>query len=343
MGRRAGWILAPAAAGVLLLSAGSVSGVAAERGSAARLAAETPGRVVFEVAGDVSPVRGRWRVDKVRGGSPWLFTRYLPEGLVAAGPFATSDGEVALEFALWDPGRYRLTYQTEGAGGISRRTGSVTLQVRPEPVKTRNTLLLFAGLTVLGLAAGFAAGNLRRPGGRNGRPAPGLTVLAVTAAVTLALPGTAGWAAGHDHGHAGMVQDGAAHVAGAAPPAAGAAGGIRWTPAAPTVQEPVRIRVDQVGEGLRLAVTRDEDGLVLLRQNLPAWSGPAEWVFVFPDGTRYTLAATAANRRERAGLGVSALPPDGGQQFRSLATMLFAYTAAALIGFGAARRRSRLA
>ncbi len=352
-GFRSGWpAFLPVVAGIVVLWSGGAWGISGERGSALQLSAETPGRIRFTVdGGATASVRGRWRVEKVRGGSPWLFTGYLPNGLVAEGPFATPDGRVDLELTLWDPGLYRLTYQTAGAGGKAPAVGSLEVGVRPEAVKTRNTLLLLGGLAILGLACGLAAGSLRRPDGAargGGRPESAVTVLALAAAIAMVLPGNAGLAAGRDAGGKWTVHGGAAHEVRTTPapragPAAavpeGGRGSIVWSPATPTVKEPVRIRVlGDTARGVSLALTRDEDGLVFLRQRLPEWSGPAEWTFVFPDGTGYTVEAVAG-ARERASLAVSALPPERGQQLRSLVLLLAVYAVAASLGFAWARRR----
>lgn len=322
-----------AAIGALILTVGFGSGGTA---SITRLVAEEPGLLRFKVTDPagrlVAGARGRFIVEKVRGGSPWLFTSYLPAGPVLEGPFAAPQGTVELRLTLWDPGRYRVVYTVETVDGHPAG-GSMPVSVRPSPAKLRNTVLLFGVLVLLGLASGYAAGSLRRPTGFGpGRRevAGGLALLLLVAGLAaVARPGAV-----HNHGMsapAGAGREGEA----------GTGRLLRVVPAGSTVKEPVRIAMP-AGPALSLMVRRDEDGLVFLRQEVRGYGGPAVWTMVFPDGARYTLEAAAGADREMLHLNVSPMPPDGGRQARSFAVMAGLYAVAAAAGFGWARRRGNV-
>lgn len=303
--------------------------------------------------------------------NPFVFTSYLPRGVIyraqlAARPLPGS----SVELALWDAGTYRVELHpvTGGAPGAVAGRASVPvaassgqpatavarIDVRPDPGKVRNTLLLFLALLGAGVGCGAAAAALRGPG--PGGPPSAPLFLALALGALLALPPSRATPPGPVL---------------AGPPTPLASGGpweIRasWAPDPARPGEPVlfRLAVADTRSGrpvshalLEWELFHEEDGVRLLRQQALAPGGEQRFQYVFPEGAAYRLGVRVSPGPPAVGsshppasppaaTAVAAFPvvveprsPTAAARARALAPLLATYAAGALLGGCATGRR----
>lgn len=289
------------------------------------LRAEETGELRWEIRDPAThqPLRGaagNFRIVKTRPLLPWFAVHYLGNGPVYEGPLATPEGMARLQVMLGDPGGYRLTYEAVGPSG-QWVAGSREIRVAPVAAKVWRTMALLFGLALLGTVCGRALAGLWRP---STWPAfaGGLGVVLVMGPLAVSGFSTASSMArgggGSHHVHPG----------GPGP--------------SPAVREPVRVRAAVPG-GLRgpvsLTVRREEDGLVFLRQSLPALAEGATWRVTFWDGTAYTLDLEGSGGRKRQSVTVQPLDPPMARQAWALGLLWVFYGAFLVVGMAWGWRR----